>query len=175
MTGLDWRGHALRLRAAAISHWRIDSRETLAELQAAVAALDAAEQVAAVAAQGDLFAAPLGLAETPHAKRDTSIEAAASVARGKRAETLRDELLLYLFRINGASDQRAASVLKISGNTLRPRRRELVKRGLVVDSGRREQIGLTGRKATVWITTDAGDVAAHAIVLARAERLDAGS
>lgn len=57
---------------------------------------------------------------------------------------------------DGATDEEAATVLRLKAQTFTPRRGELVKAGLVVDTGRRRST-TSGRPAAVWIVT------AHAI------------
>lgn len=51
----------------------------------------------------------------------------------------------------GATDEEIASCLKMSGNTERPRRRELVLAGRVIDSGKKRETE-SGLMATIWIT-----------------------
>lgn len=80
----------------------------------------------------------------------TSKDAAAAITpvsgtqRGRVYEAIR--------RSNGLTDEALAALLHLSPNSVRPRRVELVERGLVVDSGVRDTLA-TGRKAIVWRAT----------------------
>ena len=88
----------------------------------------------------------------PHS--DTSRAAAASQPRAQLAryqarvlEVIRQSLAY------GATDEEIARLfVTIGPNTVRPRRVELVARGLVRDSGIRRATA-SGRKATVWVAT----------------------
>jgi predicted ArsR family transcriptional regulator len=84
------------------------------------------------------------------AHSDTSREAASSI-KGKAA-TLRDEVLEAIRR-HPSTDEQLAERLVLSPNTCRPRRVELVDRGLVVDSGQRAKTA-SGRSAVVWIVKE---------------------
>jgi len=53
----------------------------------------------------------------------------------------------------GATDEEIQTWLGMNPSTQRPRRVELVKKGLVVDSGKTRQTR-SGRKATVWALKD---------------------
>lgn len=50
----------------------------------------------------------------------------------------------------GATDEELQSALRMSGNTERPRRVELMDAHLIKDSGRRRQT-LSGEQAVVWV------------------------
>jgi predicted transcriptional regulator len=54
--------------------------------------------------------------------------------------------------MGGMTDDEIQRALKLDGNTERPRRCELVKAGLLTDSGR-ARLTRSGRRATVWVTT----------------------
>ena len=88
---------------------------------------------------------------------DTSRQAAEGVA-GK-APTLREQALA-LFGLwgkgAGLTDHQLANLLHVPLQTAVPRRRELVLRGLVCDSGRRRRTP-SGRTATVWVRTGDGE------------------
>jgi predicted ArsR family transcriptional regulator len=77
---------------------------------------------------------------------ETSREAAISI-KGRTAN-LRTQVLEALRR-HPSTDEALSERLTMSPNTCRPRRVELVDRGLVVDSGRREKTA-SGRSAVVW-------------------------
>jgi predicted ArsR family transcriptional regulator len=53
----------------------------------------------------------------------------------------------------GATDEELVEALRLSPSTARPRRIELVKAGLVRDSGRTRKTN-SGREATVWVATN---------------------
>lgn len=81
----------------------------------------------------------------PHSP--TSRAAAESV---ENPATLRAKVLAYLqSRKDGATDEEIGAALHMAGNTARPRRIELVQRGLVRDSGRKRATA-SGRSATAW-------------------------
>ncbi len=65
------------------------------------------------------------------------------------AGTLRRNVLDYLRRRGGATDEQISEALNMQGNTARPRRVELVELGLVHDSGETRKTR-SGRKAAVW-------------------------
>ena len=50
----------------------------------------------------------------------------------------------------GLTDEQIGQQTRMGGNTVRPRRVELVGQGLVRDSGRRRETS-SGRKAVVWV------------------------
>ncbi len=52
----------------------------------------------------------------------------------------------------GATDQELETATGMAGNTARPRRIELLKLGLIRDSGKTRET-FSGRKATVWVVT----------------------
>ncbi len=94
------------------------------------------------------------LFDDPPAQRhsETSVAAAEDIASA--AQTLRRMVLLYLKsrHPDGATDEEAQELLMMSPNTQRPRRVELVRAGLVRDSGRTRKTR-SGRKAVVWEAT----------------------
>ena len=93
---------------------------------------------------------------TPAAPTDTSLEAAHSVSRGGKATRDRDRVHRLLARCTGGlTDDEIGATLELGGNSVRPRRRELVERGLVADSGDRRKTA-TGRRAIVWVLTRQG-------------------
>lgn len=85
----------------------------------------------------------------PHST--TSRDAARSIAKHSGHD--RQRVLAYLKQHpEGATDEAMGFALGLSGNTLRPRRRELQQAGLVKDSGRYE-LTASKRRATVWVST----------------------
>jgi hypothetical protein len=92
---------------------------------------------------GPLFAAP------PHNGATTSKAAAAAIALS--AHSLREAIYTFLSnrRGQGATDEEIQLALGMHANTQRPRRVELVERGIVVDSGRTRPTR-SGRRAVVW-------------------------
>jgi len=91
------------------------------------------------------------LQRPPPAQRHSqpSIEAAARIEPS--ADTLRGVVLEYLrgYPNFGATDEEMQVGLEMNPSTQRPRRIELVRMGLVWDTGTTRQT-LSGRKATVW-------------------------
>lgn len=87
---------------------------------------------------------------------DTSRAGAAAVA--VRAGTQRARLLLWLVQQGPATDVQLAEALRLSPNSERPRRCELVAAGFVADSGERHKHH--GSDHVVWEATDAGRGAA---------------
>lgn len=94
------------------------------------------------------MAAQIGLFEPrPPAVRSSPTSVAAAEAIRSDAKSLRAKLYAWL-RVNGpATDEEMQAVLP--PNTQRPRRVELVRAGLVVDSGQTKP-GKSGRQATLW-------------------------
>jgi hypothetical protein len=87
-----------------------------------------------------------------NAPRGTS-DVAARRIRGA-VTGLRNRVLAFLASrgTDGATDEEAETALRIRPQTYTPRRGELVKAGLVVDTGRR-RCTTSGRPAAVWIAT----------------------
>lgn len=92
----------------------------------------------------------------------TSIEAKKAIQ--PVARTLRAQVFVELLRrgSTGATLEELELTLKLAGNTIRPRRQELEKRGLVENSGR-ERPTTSGRSAIVWIVPE------HVAELARSK------
>jgi hypothetical protein len=80
---------------------------------------------------------------------ETSVAAAASVEAGNVRGRDRQRLLRLLVQYGPATDEEMAHRLGMSPNTQRPRRVELCRLGVVVDTGHRRRT-VAGRKATVW-------------------------
>ena len=57
--------------------------------------------------------------------------------------------------LNGATDQEIETTLRLDGNTVRPSRGSLVKKGLVMDSGKTRQ-NAKGNDCIVWVVTEEG-------------------
>ena len=88
----------------------------------------------------------------PHQKgSDTSREGARSVARG--APTKRTEVYGYILARSdaGATDAEIERGLSILRQSVCARRNELVKLGMIRDSGRRRTSLHTGRRCAVWV------------------------
>ena len=80
---------------------------------------------------------------------DTSIQAAISVYPDLRE--LQIHVMLYAeTRPRGFTDEQMNQYFDTHRSTYRARRAELMHKGLIVDSGRREKM-TNGRNATVWI------------------------
>lgn len=98
--------------------------------------------------QGGLFPSTKApVRQRPYVRQDTSIEAAGAMTNA-RAESIRLSVLTEL-RLRPQTDQELAERLGVSGNTIRPRRIELVESGMVRDSGER-RLTKAKRKAIVW-------------------------
>ncbi len=84
----------------------------------------------------------------PCSNDTTSREAAEAIA--PKAKGLRAMVLLYLKRSpDGSTAQDIEQGLDLSGNTVRPRLRELMQAGRVYDSGETRRLA-SGRKAIIW-------------------------
>ncbi len=82
---------------------------------------------------------------------DTSRQAAKKIETS--ADTVRGRVLRFLVKnVDGATDEAMQYAMWLNPNTQRPRRIELVERGLVKDSGVRRNTK-SGRKAIVWEAT----------------------
>lgn len=77
---------------------------------------------------------------------DTSRAAAEAI---KLSVTLIQAAVLTTIEKAPATDDELCRRLDMQGNTLRPRRVELVKKGLIKDSGEKRKTS-SGRKAVVW-------------------------
>jgi len=84
----------------------------------------------------------------PPASNDTTSRAAADAIRPHR-ESLRDRVLGTIKCLNGATAWDIEFGTGLSGNTVRPRLRELVQAGRVYDSGETRRLA-SGRKAIIW-------------------------
>ncbi len=89
-----------------------------------------------------------GLPVVPYVDQETSLCAAHSVSSTGIAKNL-ERQVFDLIRAKPCTDEEICEGLSIEGNTARPRRRSLVVRGLVEDSGDRRPTH-SGRRAIVW-------------------------
>lgn len=80
----------------------------------------------------------------------TSKAAAASIVGSLNAQQSRVQAALAKAGLHGMTDQEMQRSLGMAENTQRPRRIELMDRGLVIDSGRKRKT-ISKRNATVWI------------------------
>lgn len=96
---------------------------------------------------------PKSLPHVPQSQ--TSKEAARSMER--KAPSIRDRVFSYIKAQgrDGSTDDELEQALGLRHQTASARRRELVKMGLVQDSGQRRPTR-SGRSATVWASADLG-------------------
>lgn len=89
--------------------------------------------------------------ELPFQKHSETSQAAA-ISIAPDANNLRAAVLRYIAGRgdDGATDEEVQDALEMNPSTQRPRRVELVRMGVVEDSGRRRKTK-GGRQATVWI------------------------
>lgn len=91
------------------------------------------------------------MTQAPFSEPTTSKEAAKSLNQTKRKI---DKERIYQFikaqGVDGATDQEIESFTGISGNTLRPRRGELQRAGVIVKAVFKRKTE-SGRRATVWV------------------------
>jgi len=85
--------------------------------------------------------------------KSTSI--AAKVSIRPIAKTLRGQVFRFILNKGafGATLDEIQTGLDMGGNTARPRRKELEKKGLVIDSGAR-RLTASNRQAIVWVIPD---------------------
>lgn len=88
-----------------------------------------------------------GFFDPPAVNQETSIEAAESIK--PTAGTLRKKVLEFIQNVGPATDEEMQRALKMPPNTQRPRRRELVLSGHLMDSGEKRKTD-SGRRAVVW-------------------------
>ena len=71
---------------------------------------------------------------------------------------IKDEIYNYLLRkgSDGATDEQIQSALKISPDSERPARVQLVKDNRVVDSGKKRSVPHSNRKARIWVAIRQG-------------------
>ena len=99
--------------------------------------------------QVDMFHAPERVTKF-QAHSDTSRSAAREIEQ--KAKTLRGKIYRFLQKRGhfGATDEELQTLCQMNPSTQRPRRIELVERGLVKDSGERRKTA-SNRDAVVWI------------------------
>lgn len=88
---------------------------------------------------------PMTLPYQPHS--ETSREAAEELE--PKASTLRAKVLDYIRKTGRVTDEQLQEALNMNPSTQRPRRVELVKMGLICDSGT-TAITRSGRRAVLW-------------------------
>ena len=101
----------------------------------------------------DAVRKPAGAPYQSHS--ETSRAAAEAIA--SKAGTIRRVILDFLVGLgdHGATDEEIQTGLVMGANTQRPRRVELVRAGLVVDSGKTRPT-LSGKAAVVWVAVGKG-------------------
>lgn len=99
---------------------------------------------------------PLADGTLPY-QRHSDTSAAAAEQASERAPTDRERVLLVIRaeKERGLTDEEIELLLGMNPSTVRPRRGELVKLGLVGKSGR-TRTTRSGAQATVWIATAGG-------------------
>jgi hypothetical protein len=97
----------------------------------------------------------LNVVQLPRNPRDTQIQAALKAL--PRSGTARGKVLEYIAGRGdaGATDDEIAERLRMSPNTARPRRNELMKGGWIEDSTKR-RASSAGGEAIVWVLTERG-------------------
>ncbi len=84
--------------------------------------------------------------------RDSETSEAAAESMKVDAATLRGRVLEFIRASGGATDEETQRGLSMNPSTQRPRRVELVERGLVRDGGKKRRTA-SGRFAVVWEVT----------------------
>lgn len=82
---------------------------------------------------------------------ETSCDAADKIE--PKAPTLREKVLHVISELGGLTDAECQQVLHLDPSTQRPRRIELVRMGLVVDSGAKRRTR-SGRLAVIWTVAE---------------------
>ena len=106
-----------------------------------------------------LFDAPITAPKVAMPPANASVTSgAAKVAIRPTAGRLRKRVLEFIQQHGaaGVTDREIQAGLNMSGDTERPRRRELQQLGLIADSGMVRQTG-SGRAAVVWVAVDAAE------------------
>lgn len=92
---------------------------------------------------------PLFAQPAPSVRGSITSAAAADSLDGKTLNALQRRVLEFIaWRDSGATDEEIADELGMNPSTVRPRRIELARRGLIVEAGTRRT--RSGRMATVW-------------------------
>ncbi len=102
--------------------------------------------------QGNLFGAPNVYGDTAPSQRHSPTSVAAAIDIGPALNDLQIRLLAFLRERGdeGATDEEGVEALGWSPSTYRPRRVELVAKGLVRDRGTQRKCR-SGRNAAVWV------------------------
>lgn len=90
---------------------------------------------------------PLFAARAPSVNGSITSAAAADSLSGKTLNALQRKVLEFI-ACRPSTDEEIATELEMNPSTVRPRRIELARRGLIVDDGTRKTA--SGRMATVW-------------------------
>lgn len=93
---------------------------------------------------------PSLFAPRPPAQMHSGPSLEASDAIRPKAGRLRERVLAHLRAHGGATDDEIQAALDMPPSTQRPRRVELVRAGLVRDSGEKRKTR-SGRRAAVWV------------------------
>lgn len=88
----------------------------------------------------------------PTGKNETSLRAAGAVSKSGRARSLERRVFDFIEKEKGATDEEGQRALGLSGDSYRPRRYSLVKRGLVEPTGT-TRATTSGKQAQVWQVT----------------------
>jgi hypothetical protein len=88
-------------------------------------------------------------ARLPAHQRHSTTSRAAARAAVPRVNELQARVLAFIRAQGGATDNEIQDALDMNPSTQRPRRIELMERGLVRDSGRKRKTP-SGREAVVW-------------------------
>lgn len=91
---------------------------------------------------------PPSVVRVPHSDTDTSLDAAIEQADSGRA-AIREHIVLDAIKLRARTDDELAADLGWDGNSIRPRRWSLERRGLVRWSGEKRKTR-SGRSAKVW-------------------------
>jgi predicted ArsR family transcriptional regulator len=91
---------------------------------------------------------PLFAPRAPSVNGSATSAAAADALGPETLNAMQRQVLEFLRRHGPSTDEQIATGCGMNPSTARPRRIELVRRGLVVEAGERRTA--SGRKATVW-------------------------
>lgn len=102
----------------------------------------------------DACPGPLFAQRAPSVNGSVTSARAADSLDAKTLNALQRKVLDFIaWRPNGATDEEIAHELEMNPSTVRPRRIELARRGLIVEAGTRQTT--SGRMACVWQATAA--------------------
>jgi predicted ArsR family transcriptional regulator len=91
---------------------------------------------------------PLFAKRAPSVRGSATSAAAADSLAPATLNAMQRRVLEFIAQHGPATDEQIATGLEMNPSTARPRRIELVRRGLVVDAGTRK--AMSGRYATAW-------------------------